>query len=187
MPAGGSCRTSLARPRFRPTESDATGRQTLHHFGTLIQTDAKLNLGASGGPLLNLKGEMIGLCVALAAVAGYETSAGYAIPVDATFRRVLEPLKEGREVEYGFLGVQPANLQAEEVLAGLRGVRVERVVPGTPAARCGLKPDDVITAVGDAPIHDADELILEVGRLPVEAVARLASFATAGGGRSTRR
>ena len=47
-------------------------------------------------------------------------------------------------------------------------------MPGTPAVRCGLKPNDVITAVGDARIDDADSLVLEVGRLPVEATARLA-------------
>ena len=141
----------------------------MHHFGTLIQTDAKLNMGTSGGPLLNLKGEMVGLCVALAAAAGYETSAGYAIPVDATFRRVLNTLKEGREVEYGFLGIRPANLQPGEVLAGLHGMRVEWVVPGTPAARFGLKPDDIITNVDRTPLYDADGLVLEVGKLPVEA------------------
>ena len=116
---------------------------------------------------------MVGLCVALAAAAGYETSAGYAIPVDATFRRVVDTLKQGREVEYGFLGIQPANLQPREVLAGLHGMRVESVVPGTPAARFGLKPDDIITAVDRTPLYDADGLVLEVGKLPVEAVARL--------------
>ncbi len=133
-----------------PEDSDPAGKRTLHHFGTLIQTDAKLNLGTSGGPLVNLRGEMVGLCVALAATAGYETAAGYAIPVDATFRRVLEILKQGREVEYGFLGIQPVNLQPQEVLAGLHGTRVDRIVPGTPAARYGLRPDDVITAVDGA-------------------------------------
>ncbi len=176
--AGWGIVSNLARKApLSPDGSDATGRQTLHHFGTLIQTDAKLNLGVSGGPLLNLKGEMVGLCVALAAVAGCESSAGYAIPVDATFRRALAALADGREVEYGYLGVTPANLPAEEVLdavgAGPRGVRVERVVPGSPAARCGLKTNDIITAVGDARIDDADALVLEVGRLPVEAAARL--------------
>ena len=158
----------------RPDETDSSGKRTLHHFGTLIQTDAKLNLGTSGGPLLNLDGEMVGLCVSLAATAGYETAAGYAIPVDQTFRRVVDTLKTGREVEYGFLGIQPANLQPREILAGTRGIRVDRVVSGTPAARPGgLKPDDIVTAVGNRPIYEADSLVLEVGRLPVEAPARL--------------
>ena len=156
-----------------PGEPVSTGKPTLHHFGTLIQTDARLNLGASGGPLLNLKGEMIGLSVALATTVGYETAAGYAIPVDATFRRVVETLKLGREVEYGFLGVQPGNLTQQEVLAGMHGIRVVRVVPGTPADRYGLREDDIVTAVNDRPIHESDALVLEVGKLPVEAVARL--------------
>lgn len=151
----------------------ASARPTLHHFGTLIQTDAKLNLGTSGGPLLNLRGEMVGLSVALAAVSGYESAAGYAIPVDQTFRRVVDTLKQGREVEYGFLGVQPVDLPLSQRLAGLQGLRVERVVPGTPAARCGLRPDDIIVAVDGRPVADADALMLQVGRLPVESRVRL--------------
>ncbi|MBN2475173.1 MAG: trypsin-like peptidase domain-containing protein [Pirellulales bacterium] len=156
-----------------PSEFDSTGKSTLHHFGTLIQTDAKLNLGTSGGPLLNLRGEMVGLTVALAATAGYESAAGYAIPVDATFRRIITDLKDGREVEYGFLGIQPANLTAEEMAAGRQGVRVDWIVPGTPAEQEGLRPDDIVTAVDDRLIYEADSLVLEVGKLPVESVARL--------------
>jgi serine protease Do len=156
-----------------PSESDPSGRPTLHHYGTLIQTDAKLNLGTSGGPLLNLKGEMVGLSVVLAAAAGYEAAGGYAIPVDETFRRALETLKQGREVQYGFLGIQPTNLRPQETLTGLHGMRVGQVVPGTPAARYGLKPGDVVTAVDSTPIYDADGLVLNVGKLPAEAVTRL--------------
>jgi serine protease Do len=170
--AGWGIVANLAR-KAPPESPDPAGKRTLHHFGTLIQTDAKLNLGASGGPLLNLKGEMVGLCVSLAAMAGYETSAGYAIPVDPTFRRVIDVLKQGREVEYGLLGVLPINLQPQERMTGLQGTRVDRVEPGTPAARFGLRPDDIITAVENTPIYDADGLVLEVGKLPVEAAAHL--------------
>ncbi len=164
----------IRRGHTGPDEIDSSGKRTLHHFGTLIQTDAKLNLGTSGGPLLDLDGRMVGLCVSLAAFAGYETAAGYAIPVDKTFRRVVDTLKTGREVEYGFLGIQPANLRPQEILTGMQGIRVDRVVSGTPAARPGgLKTDDIITAVDGRPIHEADSLVLEMGRLPVESVARL--------------
>jgi serine protease Do len=156
-----------------PSEADPTGRPALYHYGTLIQTDAKLNLGTSGGPLLNLKGEMIGLSVALAASAGYEAAGGYAMPVDATFRRAVDTLSRGREVEYGFLGIQPMNLQQDEVLGGLQGMRVSQVIPGTPAARYGLKPGDVITAVDGTPLHDSDGLVLNVGKLPADAVTQL--------------
>jgi S1-C subfamily serine protease len=155
-----------------PDETEPNGKPTLHHYGGLIQTDAKLHLGTSGGPLLNLRGEMVGLCVSQAGTAGYESSAGYAIPVDATFRRVLNALERGREAEYGFLGVMPFNLQPPEIAAGLQGIRA-RIVAGTPAARSGLHEDDIITSVNHATIHDSDGLVLEVGRLPVEAVAHL--------------
>jgi S1-C subfamily serine protease len=154
-------------------DSESGSRRTLYQFGALIQTDAKLNIGNSGGALLNLRGEMVGLTIAAVSPAGFESAAGYAIPVDQTFRRVIETLKQGREVEYGFLGVQPVNLKPEESRGGLRGLRVDRVVPGTPAARAGLRTDDLITAVNGQPVHDADDLVLQVGRLPVEALVRL--------------
>ena len=156
-----------------PDATHRTGKSTLHHFGTLIQTDAKLNLGTSGGPLLNLRGEMIGLTTALAAVAGYEQSAGYAFPVDETFRRVVEALKRGREVEYGYLGISLDNLRTPAVLSGVRGTVVNQVLPGMPADRFGLKSGDVITAVNGKTVYDADGLVLEVSRLPVESVVRL--------------
>ncbi|MFZ5833694.1 MAG: trypsin-like peptidase domain-containing protein, partial [Planctomycetota bacterium] len=153
--------------------AEVSARPTLHHFGTLIQTDAKLNVGASGGPLLNLKGEMIGLVVGPVAAAGYDPAGGYAIPVDETFRRAVDTLKQGREVEYGFLGVQPSSLSAAERSEGAHGMHVERVVPGTPAARHGIAPGDRITHVNSRPIYDADGLILEVGRMPVDSVAKV--------------
>lgn len=153
-------------------ESDSPARRTLHQFGTLIQTDARLNQGTSGGPLLNLRGEMVGLIVAFGPTAGFQQAAGYAIPMDDTFRRVIETLKQGREVEYGFLGVRPANLRAQEVVEGARGVRVQNVVPGTPADRFGLRPDDLITAVAGHAIDSSDALMLEAGRLAPETRAR---------------
>src|SRR4030095_2005596 len=90
--------TPVPNPRS-PTGS-MSSKQTLSQFGTLIQTDAKLNLGTSGGALLNLKGEMVGLTTSMAAISGYEQAAGYAIAVDDVFRQALKALEEGREVEY---------------------------------------------------------------------------------------
>ncbi len=154
---------------------DLSDKPTLHHYGTLIQTDAKLNLGSSGGPLMNLDGRMVGLVTALPSAVGYEPSAGYAIPVDETFRRVLRVLKQGREVEYGFLGIQPVNLTMRERAGGLQGMRVNRIQPGpgAPAYQSGLRPSDIITAVNGQPVYDADSLVLEIGRLPVESRVEL--------------
>ncbi|MEX2138750.1 MAG: trypsin-like peptidase domain-containing protein [Pirellulales bacterium] len=155
------------------SEGAGSAKDKLYHFGTLIQTDAKLNLGTSGGALLNLKGEMIGLTTSLAATAGYEQAAGYAIPVDEVFVRAVETMKRGDEVEYGFLGVVPETLALGDQSKGTVGVRVSTVVPGTPADRSDLQTGDIITHVNERPIPDADSLILQVGRKPVESLVRL--------------
>ncbi len=151
-----------------PSTEEPTGKPTLHHFGTLIQTDAKLSMGTDGGALINLKGEMVGLMTSLPAVAGFESAAGYAYPVDETFLRAVDRLKRGEEVEYGFLGVQPEDLSLDELVRGMHGIRVDRVVPGAPGDRAGLRPRDVILRVDGEPIYDKDGLVLAVGRLPVD-------------------
>ena len=167
-----------------PDDTEPGGKTTLYHFGGLIQTDARLHLGTSGGPLLNLRGEMIGLCVSPAAMTGYESPAGYAIPVDATFRRVLDILQQGREAEYGFLGVLPVNLKAAEIAAGLQGIRA-RVVPGTPAGRSGLRDDDIITSVNGARSTTPTAWCWKSAACLSKPWPIWASFATVRGGRST--
>jgi S1-C subfamily serine protease len=159
---------NLARKAGPPLDTSK-----LYHYGTLIQTDAKLNLGTSGGALVNLKGEMVGLTTSLAATPGYEQAAGYAVPVDETFRRVVNTLKEGREVEYGFLGVAPTNLNKLEILQGAHGARITHVEPGSPAEQSNLRPGDVVTQVNGQSIFDADELVLDVGRKPVDSHVEL--------------
>lgn len=157
-------------------EGPVSPKPALHQYGTLIQTDAKLNLGTSGGALLNLKGEMVGLTVALAASLGFEQSAGFALPVDETFLRALKALKQGREVEFGFLGVSPSRLSPEEIAGGQHGVRIASVVEGTPADRAGLLPQDLITQVGDREIHEPDDLMLSIGKLPADAAIRVTVY-----------
>jgi serine protease Do len=142
-------------------------KMTLHHYGTLLQTDARLNLGCSGGALIDLKGEMIGLTTALAALSGTETAGGYAVPMDAGMRRIVDVLKEGREVEYGFLGVLPDTAKPGE------GVRVFHAEPWSPAYRAGLRDRDVILKVNDMPIRDNDDLFLAVGTLLAGAEAKV--------------
>src|SRR5262245_50137266 len=96
--------SNLRRPAPPPGPVDETKRaKPLAQYAFLIQTDARLNLGCSGGALLNLDGELIGLSTALAARTGGETAGGYAIPLDANVRKMIEVLKRGEEIEYGFL------------------------------------------------------------------------------------
>lgn len=151
--------------RKAPPSSDDRQRSTLHHYGTLIQTDAKLNLGTSGGALLNLKGEMVGLTTSLAAVAGFEQAAGYAIPVDDVFRRVLGELKEGREPGFGLIGIM--------FLPDPPGIQVGTTLPGGPASKAGILPKDIVLAINDQPVFDRDALMLRVGSLAPGTIARV--------------
>jgi serine protease Do len=142
-------------------------KQSIHEFGTLLQTDVRLTLGCSGGALLNLEGEVIGLTTATAALSGSETPGGYALPLDAGLKRVIDVLARGEEVEYGFLGVQmqqpgegfPAALPTEKV----NGVKIAGTPPGMPAQLAGLEPGDVIVAIDGKPVKDTDDLFINIG------------------------
>ncbi|MFO0877115.1 MAG: trypsin-like peptidase domain-containing protein [Gemmataceae bacterium] len=138
---------------------------TLHHYGTLIQTDAATTPGCSGGALLNLDGKVIGMTTALAAIRG-DRPGGFAIPFDASTRRIIDVLKKGEEVEYGFLGVVLGN-------PGGGGVRVTRVSPGSPAARSGLVAGDLIVGINGNAIRDSDDLFLHVGMALAGQTARV--------------
>jgi serine protease Do len=136
--------------------------KTLHHYGTLIQTDVRLNLGCSGGALVNLKGELIGLTSALAAVAGTETPGGFGVPLDDGMQRIIKVLARGEEVEYGFLGVSFEKLPAD---GRGGGVRVDHVIGNSPAWIAGLRGGEYIVAVNDLPVNDPDDLFLHVGAM----------------------
>jgi S1-C subfamily serine protease len=116
---------------------------------------------------------MVGLTVSLAAATGYEQSAGFAIPVDESFLRAVKALKEGSEVEYGFLGVSVNSLVMGDRQKGQHGVVVNGVVPGTPARQAGLVESDLITHVNGEPIHDQDQFMLSIGQLAAESSAIL--------------
>jgi serine protease Do len=163
--------------RQAPAPRDASrgeqGRETLHHWGTLIQSDARLELGASGGALVNLQGEMIGLTTSLAALYGYERPGGFAIPVDDDFRRALETLKTGRLPDYGFLGIDPATLTAADRQRGRSGARVNDVVAATPAAAAGLRTGDIITHIDGQPVADRHDIFRLVAARPAGSSATL--------------
>lgn len=155
-------------------------RKTLHHFGTLIQTDARLNFGVSGGALINLRGEMIGLTTSLAALSGSETTGGFAVPLDAGMRRIIEVLVRGDEVEYGFLGVE-LNPESRRNKAG---VQIRDVTPGSPAQISGLQAYDTILAVNGTPVYEIDDVFLALGTLLAGSDARLEIRSSQRGGTS---
>ncbi len=155
--------------RIAPVEEKSNGTAMLtsqHQFGTLIQTDARLNFGTSGGALINLQGELVGLTSSLAALSGFEQPAGFAIAVDELFKRVTDSLREGKLPEFGFLGIQPDELRETERARGFSGVRILSVVAGMPGDQAGLRSDDVISQVNGKPIDNRNALFRELSQLP---------------------
>ena len=128
-----------------------------------IHTDAAINRGNSGGPLLNLKGEVVGINSAIS-VAGQGIS--FAIPINMA-REVMTQLREKGKVSRGYLGITIQDIQTEmrpedrEVfgLEGKHGAFIQSVVPDLPADRAGLKEGDAIVTVDGQPINSSDDLI----------------------------
>jgi S1-C subfamily serine protease len=149
-----------------PDEFDRA-KATLYHYGPLIQTDARLAQGTSGGALLNLQGELVGLTTTLAAVTDQASAACEGVPIDATRKRIIEVLRTGGEVEYGFLGVttldlSPEQLRAFNILDG-GAVQISEEIPaGTPAARAQLRRGDVVLAVNRTRVRDGDDLFVAI-------------------------
>lgn len=131
----------------------------LHAYSTLLQTDARLNLGCSGGALLNLSGEMVGLITSMAAIQGGEMPGGFALPINTPMRRIIDVLKRGEEVEYGFLGVSVDDPRGK----GQNGIPLV-AYKGSPARLEGKIMDgDVLVEVNGQPIRELDDIFLNIG------------------------
>jgi len=127
-------------------------------YDDFIQTDASINQGNSGGPLINLKGEVIGINTAI--IAGGQ-GIGFAIPTNMA-KGIIDQLKNEGEVTRGWLGVGIQNLTKEMAdyynLDQPKGVFVSQVYDGDPADKGGVKPQDIIVAVNGEPVTDTREL-----------------------------
>jgi Do/DeqQ family serine protease len=131
-----------------------------------LQTDAAINPGNSGGPLLNARGEVIGINTA---IIGNAQGIGFAIPIDSAQRIAQELITTGK-VEHPYLGIQmlPITPELKQELNNSpnsnfnieadRGVLVVRVVPNSPAARAGLREGDVIQTVNNQAVNNAEEI-----------------------------
>jgi serine protease Do len=130
----------------------------------MIQTDAAINSGNSGGPLVNLRGEVIGINRAIVSPNRGNVGLGFAIPIDTFARDIIDTLKKGEKVERGQLGVKIQNLtpRMREAFGVESGAYVTQVFPDTPAATAGVKADDVIVEFDGKPVGNVDELMTAV-------------------------
>ena len=124
----------------------------------LLQTDAGASAGGSGGPLVNLRGHVVGM-ITMASQSG---NMGFAVPVNA-IKSMISRLFNGEKIVWGWLGVRVSEITLELAsslgLSPVRGVQVSSVLPGQPAEREGVLPQDIILAVDGVQVDSPREVI----------------------------
>lgn len=149
----------------------ALGRSGLNLEGleNFIQTDAAINRGNSGGALVNLNGELIGLNTAILASSGGNIGIGFAIPSNMAMGLAQQLIQFG-EVKRGQLGIKGTEMTAEMAKAFnvdvQRGAFVNEVLPQSAAAKAGIKAGDIITSVDGKAIANFAELRVKIGTTP---------------------
>jgi serine protease Do len=152
----------------------ATGRAGLGLLGNegyenFIQTDASINMGNSGGALIDAEGRLVGINTAIVSPSGGNIGIGFAIPVNMA-RNILLSLLENGTVDRGFLGVGindlDQNLAESFGLKSRDGALVERVQEGSPADKAGLRRGDIILEVNGETVRDASTLRLKIAQMP---------------------
>jgi len=152
-------------------------RLGLSTFENFIQTDAAINPGNSGGALVDASGQLIGINTAIYSRSGGNMGIGFAIPVDSA-RMVMDALlREGR-VTRGWIGVEPRDL-TPELATSLRlpvtqGVLITGVLQDGPASRGGMRPGDVVIAIGGAEVANTAQLLAAVAALKPQTVTQVA-------------
>lgn len=138
-----------------------------------IQTDAAIDRGSSGGPLLNLRGEVVGINTAINARA---RGIGFAVPIDLV-KAVLPALLEHGRVQRAYLGIRIERVDWEQArrngLPEARGIRVAEVLPGGPAAGAGIRPGDILVKLNDRRVRGSGDVGWKVSTLPIGRPCRL--------------
>jgi serine protease DegS len=153
------------------------GQLGLATFENFIQTDAAINLGNSGGALIDAHGDLVGINTAVLNRAnGGPEGIGFAIPVNLV-RGVMEQILKAGHVVRGWLGFVPQDLSDEQAaqlgIAAGGGVTVVNILVQSPAFESGVRPGDLITGLGKEPVRNAQDLISRVAALPPGALVEL--------------
>lgn len=140
-------------------------------YADMIQVTAPIVPGNSGGPLLNLRGELVGVVTAMHTRTADDDGVGFAIPMAPSRRQIIDRLLSGEPVRHGYLGLSVRSAtEQERVAAGIDtpiGARIENIESDGPARRSGLRTGDIVIRAGDREIRDAADLADMAGRTPV--------------------
>jgi serine protease Do len=145
-------------------------------YDDYVQIDAPINKGNSGGPAFDVDGNVIGVNTAIYSPSGGSVGIGFDIPAD-TAKMVVAQLKDKGRVTRGWLGVQiqpvTAGIADSLGLKKAEGAMVDEPQNGSPAAKAGIEPGDVITAVNGTPVKDARDLARTIGMMAPDSSVKL--------------
>lgn len=148
----------------------ATGRAGtgIGNISDFIQTDAAINQGNSGGPLINIYGEVIGINTWIASQSGGSQGLGFAIPINNVKKSIDDFIRDGK-VNYGWMGVSLIEIdeefQKDLGVENIKGAFVPNVFLNSPAAKSGIQCGDYIIELNGKKVKDVDQLVREVGDL----------------------
>lgn len=156
------------------------GGNSAYSIPEAIQTDAAINPGNSGGPLLNRRGEVIGINSQIISESGSSAGIGFAIPIDIA-RKVVPTLIEGKDFEYAWLGISGQSVTGDiaEVMdlpADTQGALVISLAQGGPADKAGLKGSDKILSVDGLEIPFGGDVITAINNTPVSGMDDLITY-----------
>lgn len=146
-----------------------------NQFDGLIQTDAAVNQGNSGGPMFNLKGEVIGVNSVIYSPSGNSVGIGFAIPANVA-SSVISDLKEQGEVSRAWIGLSVQDIDeemADSFKIGRKGVFVTDVAEDGPAKKAGIVPSDIIVKFDDQEINNMKELPKIVAKTPINKLVKI--------------
>ena len=155
---------------FGIISAKSRGQMGLLDIEDFIQTDAAINPGSSGGPLLNSNGEVIGLNTAILSQSGQSAGVGFAIPTRIVQEVIAQIIDHGRVIR-GWMGLSAQDLDSELAtyfnVQNQHGALISQVMPASPAGRALIKPGDVITKFGEKAILTSSDLKTAVGKSQV--------------------
>src|SRR5829696_3284259 len=136
----------------------------------VVQTDAAINPGNSGGPLADVSGRVVGINTA---IIGGAQGIGFAVPVSASFRRVVFALVTEGRIRRAFLGVMVQSRQARGDAGAEGGAQVENVAPNSPAKIAGVRQGDLIVGFNENPVRSTDDLLNHLDESAIDRDAEL--------------
>ncbi len=144
------------------------GRGRVTTYTGLLQTDASVNPGNSGGPLINIYGEVVGINTAILSTSGGSIGIGFAIPV-AKAKRLLDSLVEYGEIRRPWIGISLQDLTPElaEKVGVKKGVLVAAVVKESPADKAGIQAGDIIQKLNDRSVNSGLDVVEEIQKTKI--------------------